>query len=115
MDEEVIRAAFKSFNAQDAEGVLQWMCEDVDWANPLAGGRLKGRAALRTHWAVMWTSLSPEGHLMGVRVDEEGRTVVTVKQVLKQKNGLVLGEQMMEQVYTLRDGLIARMDFRKLE
>ena len=46
--------------------------------------------------------------------EEDGKTVVVVRELLKERGGRLLLDQEMEHVFELRDGLIARMDFRHL-
>jgi hypothetical protein len=115
MDNEVILAAYRSFNERDMEAVLALMTDDVNWTNGLAGGRIKGKAELRRIWTLQWTSVNPTSEVLGISVDAEGRTIVRVRQVLHEVGGLLLNDQEIEQVFTLRDGLIARMDFRHID
>lgn len=112
MDHEVILATYRSFNTRDIEAVLALVCDDVNWANGLAGGRIKGKAELRRIWLLQWTSVDPTSEVLNIYEDSEGRTVVRTRQTLREVNGLMLGQQEIEQIFTLRDGLIARMDFR---
>jgi hypothetical protein len=49
---------------------------------------------------------------VGFSEDEEGRIVVDVDQVVRDLDGALLSEQRVQHIYTLRGGLIARMDIR---
>jgi hypothetical protein len=115
MEHEVILEAYRSYNARDIDAVLALMCDDVNWQNGMTGDRIKGREALRTLWLLQWSSINPTSEVLDVYEEADGRTVVRVRQMLHEPGGLLLLDQKIEQVYTLRDGLIARMDFRSAE
>jgi len=112
MEHDVIYAAYKSYNERDIDGLLKLMCEDVDWSNALTGDRIKGHAEMRKVWLLQWTSLNPQTEPLDIYEDAEGRTVVLVREILHEVSGRLLMDQEMEQVFTFRDGLVARMDFR---
>jgi len=112
MEHDVIYAAYKSYNERDIDGLLKLMCEDVDWSNALTGDRIKGHAEMRKVWLLQWTSLNPQTEPIDIYEDAEGRTVVLVREILREVSGRLLMDQEMEQVFTFRDGLVARMDFR---
>jgi len=112
MEHDVIYAAYKSYNERDIDGLLKLMCEDVDWSNALTGDRIKGHAEMRKVWLLQWTSLNPQTEPLDIYEDAEGRTVVLVREILHEVGGRLLMDQEMEQVFTFRDGLVARMDFR---
>jgi ketosteroid isomerase-like protein len=38
---ELLKAAYRAFNARDIEGVLALMAPNVDWPNGMEGGRLR--------------------------------------------------------------------------
>ncbi len=112
MEHDVIFAAYKSYNERDIDALLKLMCEDVNWSNALTGDRIKGHAEMRKVWLLQWTSLNPQTEPISIHEDTEGRTVVRVREILREVGGRLLMDQEMEQVFTLRDGLIERMDFR---
>ena len=111
MGHDVILAAYKSYNEGDIEGLLQLMCEDVNWANALTGDRIRGRAEMREVWLLQWTSLEVETEPIRI-YEEDGRTVVLVREIMREVGGQLLLDQEMEHVFTFRDGLVERMDFR---
>jgi len=78
----------------------------------LTGDRIKGHAEMRKVWLLQWTSLNPQTEPIDIYEDAEGRTVVLVREILREVSGRLLMDQEMEQVFTFRDGLVARMDFR---
>jgi len=111
MEHDVILAAYKSYNERDIDALLELMCEDVNWSNALTGDRIRGRAEMREVWKLQWTSL--EVLTEPIRIyEEDGKTVVLVREVMREVGGHLLMDQEMEHVFTFRDGLVERMDFR---
>jgi hypothetical protein len=47
--------------------------------------------------------------------DANGMTVVQVQQLVRDLDGLVLVDQVLLHVYSIRDGLIERMEIRSAE
>jgi hypothetical protein len=110
--EEILRRAYAAFNSRDIEGALALMDSDVDWPNGMEGGREVGHEAVRAYWTRQWQVIDPHVEPMAFAEDEKGRIVVDVHQVVRDPSGAVVADQRVRHVYTLRDGLIARMDIR---
>jgi hypothetical protein len=110
---EWIDRVYSAFNARDIDGALALMHEDVNWPNGWQGGRIQGREAVRDYWTRQWkeidSSVEPVDHTVS-----GDRIAVTVHQVVKDMNGNVMSEGRTSHVYTLRDGLVARMDIVSL-
>jgi hypothetical protein len=106
-----LRRAYAAFNARDIDRALAVMHPDVDWPNGMEGGRELGHDAVRDYWTrqfgVIDSHVEPESF-----ADVDGKIVVKVHQVVRDLDGELLSDQQVEHVYTLRDGLIARMDIR---
>ena len=45
--EQVLRSAYRAFNARDVEAALELMHLEVDWPNAWEGGRVVGHATIR--------------------------------------------------------------------
>jgi ketosteroid isomerase-like protein len=88
------------------------MHPDVDWPNGMEGGRELGHEAVRAYWTRQFRLIDSHVEPVGFSEDEPGRVVVDVDQVVRKLDGELLSEQRVQHVYTLRDGLIARMDIR---
>jgi len=114
MEHDVMFAAYKSYNERDLEALLPLMCEDVNWANPLTGDRIRGREEMRKIWELQWTSLSVQTEPIRIYEESDGKTVVVVREILHEAGGRLLMDQEMEHVFTWRDGRVARMDFRHI-
>ena len=110
--EQFLRRAYAAFNARDIEGALALMHPDVDWPNGMEGGREHGHDAVRSYWTRQFGLIDSHVEPVGFAEDDEGRIVVDVDQVVRDLAGELLSEQRVQHVYTLRDGLIARMDIR---
>jgi hypothetical protein len=110
--EDLLRRAYAAFNARDINGALVLMDPDVDWPNGMEGGRELGHDAVRAYWTRQFALIDSQVEPVGFSEDDEGRIVVDVDQVVRDLDGALLSEQRVQHVYTLRGGLIARMDIR---
>jgi ketosteroid isomerase-like protein len=112
MHEEILRGAYAAFNARDSDRVLGLMHPDVDWPNGMEGGREVGHEAVRAYWKRQFGLIDSHVDPLGFSEEDEGRVVVDVHQVVRDLDGVVVADQRPQHVYTMRDGLIARMDIR---
>jgi hypothetical protein len=110
--ESLLRGAYAAFNARDIDGALALMHADVDWPNGMEGGRERGHDAVRAYWTRQFGLIDSHVEPVGFSEDDEGRIVVDVDQVVRDRDGAVLSERRVQHVYALRDGLVARMDIR---
>jgi ketosteroid isomerase-like protein len=108
--EQLLRRAYEAFNVRDIDAALALMHRDVDWPNGMEGGRELGHDAVRAYWTRQWQLIDPHVEPESFAEDEHGRTVVSVHQVVRDLDGGVVADQRVEHAYTLRDGLIERMD-----
>jgi hypothetical protein len=109
----MLRRTYTAFNARDVEAVLETMHPDVDWPNGFEGGRERGRDAVREYWRRQFEQIDGQVEPVGFAEDEEGRTVVDVHQVVHDLDGNLIEDVRVEHVYTIRDGLVERMDIRR--
>ena len=108
--EELLRRAYEAFNARDVDAALALMHRDVDWPNGMEGGRVLGRAAVREYWTRQFEVIDSRVEPEGFTTDAEGRVVVDVHQVVRDTAGELLSDGRVEHVYTVRDGLVERME-----
>jgi hypothetical protein len=108
--EELLRRAYEAFNARNVDAALALMHRDVDWPNGMAGGRVLGRAAVREYWTRQFEVIDSRVEPEGFTTDAEGRVVVDVHQVVRDTAGELLSDGRVEHVYTIRDGLVERME-----
>jgi ketosteroid isomerase-like protein len=107
---DVIRAAYRAFNERDLDAALELLHPDVDWPNAWEGDRVVGRAAVRAYWLRQWEVLDPEVHPRRVRELPDGRAEVLVHQVVRDREGDLLGETLVLHTYTFAGDLVSRMD-----
>jgi len=110
---DLLTAVYKSFNARDIDAVLAQMHPNVDWPNGMEGGRVYGHDDVRAYWQRQWTVVDPHVDPVHIEDDDSGRTVVDVHQVVRDLRGTILLDRMLQHVYSMRDGLISRMEIRE--
>lgn len=109
-ERELLKAAYADFNARRMDAVLARMHRDVEWANGMEGGHEHGVEAVRSYWTRQWAAVDPHVEPVKIEAVGEGRFVVEVHQVVRDRNGAVLMDTTVHHAYRLRDGLIERMD-----
>jgi hypothetical protein len=109
----ILAEAYSAFNDRNIERALEAMHPDVDWANGVEGGYLHGHQAVREYWTRQWMQIDPHVEPQRFTTDDAGRTVVDVRQVVRDLTGRVLSDQMVQHVYETQDGLVTRMEIRK--
>ena len=110
---EQLKRVYAAFNARDLDTAVSLMHPDVDWPNGWEGGRIQGRDAVRDYWTRQFESI--QSNVEPLEFTEAGdRVAVTVRQVIRDLDGNVLSEGRTSHVYTLRDGLVTRMDIVNL-
>ena len=108
--EELLRRAYEAFNARDVDAALALMHPDVDWPNGMEGGRVLGRDAVREYWTRQFEVIDSRVEPEAFSTDGEGRVVVDVHQVVRDTAGELISDGRVEHVYTIRDGLVERME-----
>ena len=111
-DRELLTRTYDAFNARDVEAALAAMHPDVDWPNGMEGGRVHGHRGVRDYWTRQWRSIDPRVEPRRFATDETGRIVVDVHQVVRDLQGNVVSDRMVQHVYLIEDGLIRGMEIR---
>lgn len=112
---ERLHDLYADFNVRDVDAALAALTEDVDWPNAWEGGRATGQTAVRDYWGRQWAAIDPQVQPEAIRSLADGRIEVTVHQVVRDLEGTVLTDGHVLHVYTLRDGLVARMEVEEAE
>ncbi len=101
---------YSAFNRRDIDGALAQMSENVSWPKASEGGRVVGKEEIRSYWSRQWQEFEP--HVEPREVIDRGpdRVDVRVRQLVRSLRGDVLSDSEVWHAYTLRDGLIERMD-----
>lgn len=110
---DLLTRIYDAFNARDIDAVLAVMHPEVDWPNGWEGGRVYGHEGIRDYWTRQWAAIDPRVEPAGFDMDETGRTIVKVHQVVRDLEGKVIAEGFVEHVYQVEDGLIQSMEIRE--
>jgi hypothetical protein len=110
--ELVFHEMYAAFNRREIDNVLAKMHPEVDWPNGWEGGREHGKEAVRAYWTRQFNAVSSNVEPKSFRTDEEGRILIDVHQVVHDMEGKLLSDSMVEHLYTVKDGLVRRMDIR---
>lgn len=111
--EQLLRQTYDAFNSRDIDAALAAMHADVDWPNAIEGRRKHGREAVREYWTRQFEDIDSRVEPLAFAEDEKGRLIVDVHQVVHATDGKLIADQRVQHVYTLRDGLVERMDIRE--
>ncbi|MGO9436508.1 MAG: nuclear transport factor 2 family protein [Terracidiphilus sp.] len=109
-ERELLKAAYRDFNARNLEAVLARLHPEVEWANGMEGGHVHGRDGVREYWTRQWAIIDPNVDPIHIELDEKGRLNVEVHQVVRDLKGAVLLDKTVHHAYRFADGLIKRMD-----
>ena len=114
-DQELLEKTYAAFNARDLDGALSAMHRDVEWPNGMEGGTVLGHAGVRAYWTRQWRMIDPHVDPEKFHRDDAGRIVVGVHQVVRDLNGKVLMDRMVEHIYNIDNNLIRKMEIRELD
>jgi hypothetical protein len=109
-ERDMLRTAYRDFNAKRIEAVLARMSPDVEWANGMEGGHVHGVDAVREYWLRQFAILSPHVEPINIERDAEGRFEVRVHQTVHDLEGKLLLDTEVRHCYTINNGFIERMD-----
>jgi ketosteroid isomerase-like protein len=109
---ELLQRMYAAFNRREIETVLAAMQASVDWPNGMEGGRVLGKSAVRDYWQRQFEILDPNVEPKTFTKEADGRIAIDVHQVVHDKSGKLVVDQMVQQVYEIRDGLIQNMEIR---
>jgi hypothetical protein len=109
--EDVLRSAYRAFNARDIEAATESMDPEVDWPNAWEGGRVVGRGAVREYWSRQFAAISSKVEPEGFTNEADGSITVDVHQVVHDAStGELISDSRVRHRYRLEDGLGVRMD-----
>jgi len=111
--ERLLRRAYEAFNARDVEGALATMHADVDWPNGMEGGRLHGNSEVREYWRRQFGMIDAHVEPQQIEQTSDCQVVATVHQLVRDRVGSLLSEDMVEHRYVISEGLIKRMDIQE--
>lgn len=111
--QDLLMQAYAAFNDRNIDAVLTVMHPAVEWANGMEGGYVHGPEAVRDYWTRQWKLVDPRVEPQTFHLDENQRVVTDVHQVVRDLEGNLIVDQMVQHLYTFEDGLIRRMDIRQ--
>jgi SnoaL-like domain len=106
---------YDAFNGRDIDSALAGMHKNVDWPNGWEGGRVYGHEGIRDYWTRQWRAIDPHVEPVGFDTDDAGRTVVRVRQMVRDLHGNVISEAFVEHIYWLEEGLVKSMEIRNMD
>jgi hypothetical protein len=107
---ELLQSAYDAFNERDLDFLLLLMHPDVDWANGMEGGRIRGHQAVREYWTRQWDIIDPIVKPQRFEPLPDGRTLVHVHQVVRDLDGKVILDRMVQHIYRLDGAQIVSME-----
>jgi ketosteroid isomerase-like protein len=113
VSDRLIASLYAAFNARDIDAALALMHPDVAWPNGMEGGYLHGQTAIREYWMRQWLLIDPRVEPLAVADDGTGRTLVVVRQIIRDRGGELMKYEAVHHLYTIEDGLVRGMEIRK--
>lgn len=108
---DLIRAAYAAFNSRDIDAALAQMTADVEWPRAFKGGFVQGKSEIRKYWTQQWSEINPRVEPTAFYKSEDNAHIdVVVHQVVRSLKGEPLADEKVGHRFTIRDGLIHRMD-----
>jgi hypothetical protein len=77
------------------------------------GGSVYGHGGVRDYWTRQWDLIDPHVEPLRFEADEAGRMVVDVRQVVRDRNGTIMVDEIVQHVYVIQEGLVRSMEIRK--
>ena len=111
---QLLQQAYHAFNARNIQEALLCMDPDVDWPNGMEGGYVYGHQAVHDYWVRQWNMIDPHVEPVSFANGDDGNIVVEVHQVVRDLEGNILQEETVYHAYMVLQGLIKRMEIRKI-
>ena len=112
-ERRLLENAYDAFNARDIDAALAATHVDVCWPNGMEGGSVHGHEAVREYWTRQWDLIDPHVEPLRFEADEARRIVVDVRQVVRDRNGNIMVDEIVQHVYLIQEGLVRSMKIRK--
>jgi hypothetical protein len=109
-NQDLVEKAYAAFNARDIDTALSTMHPDVQWPKAFQGGYVSGHNEIREYWTRQWTEINPNVLPIGFNERQDRSLEISVHQKVKDLQGKVIFDGIVKHIYTLKDGLLRRMD-----
>jgi ketosteroid isomerase-like protein len=106
---------YEAYNRRDLAAFLALLTTDVDWPDQIQGGRLIGSDAVATYWTTNDQLITVDAAPLSFFTQPDGRLAVDVNQIVRNLAGQTWSDSCVRQIFTLRDGKVARMDIELLD
>ena len=113
--DDLIREIYAAFNRRDIDAALAFMTETVHWPKASEGGTVVGKDEIRAYWTRQWAEFDPHVEPIGITPLGDSRFDVQVQQLVKDRQGVVLSNQVVVHTYTIADNLVVEMSISKAE
>jgi hypothetical protein len=108
----LIETLYAAFNRRDIDAVLTRLSPGVVWPNGWEGGVVRGHDAVRDYWIRQWAAIDPTVTPTAVRIGRDGEVIVDVRQVVRDLDGSVRADGMVQHVYVFEGGQVKSMEIR---
>lgn len=108
--QNLLKKAYKAFNSRDIDTTLSTMHPNVNWPKAFEGGYVQGHEEVRKYWTRQWTEINGIVEPLEILERQNGTYEVVVQQTVKDLQGTILFDGIVKHIYTIREGLLAKMD-----
>ncbi len=112
-ERDLLNFVYAAFNRRDIDAILPKMHPEIEWPNGMEGGWVYRHDGIRAYWRRQWGMIDPHVEPVSIELAEDGRAIVNVHQVVKDLQGSVLLDRIVQHLYSISGGLITRMEIRE--
>jgi hypothetical protein len=113
MSIELLQKVYAEFNTRDIDSILRVMHSEVIWPNGMEGGTVYGHQGIRQYWTRQWALIDPSVVPNRFVISDDGRIAVEVHQVVRDLEGNLLRDAIVQHIYSFDEGLIKSMEIRE--
>lgn len=106
---------YEAYNRRDFAAFSALLTADVDWPDQVQSGRLIGHEAVAAYWSANDKVITVDSAPVSFSTLPDGRIAVDVNQIVRNLAGQIWSDSCVRQIFTLRDGKVARMDVEPLD
>jgi ketosteroid isomerase-like protein len=106
----LLTKVYDAYNRRDFANLSVLLTPDTNWPDMVEGGRLVGLAALSAYWARNDKMITVDIAVVSYAALPDGRVAAEVNQIVRNLAGQVWSDSCERHIFTLRDGLVARLD-----
>ncbi len=106
----LLTKVYDAYNRRNFADFSALLTPDIDWPDLIEGGRLIGREAVGAYWARNDKSITIDIAVVSLTDLPDGRVAADVNQIVRNLSGQIWSDSCVRHVFTLRDGMVARLD-----